>query len=182
MVNNILENNINNFDEKQKMTSLMQKLYFFDAFKEFILLFAEMNIGTRVEINIRAISEYLSSSRFSVDISIERMSKEDIFILLEKDLLNGMPIWQFLILTDWQRKFLLSEYEEIVKENEKKLKKKYICFRNCKYYREYTSEFGTWAECLYKEAGRSRFSSSRSSREVPKISCKFYLKNKEMEK
>lgn len=177
MDNNSFEEMIAEEEKEAEISSFARKLYFFDAFKDFILIYARNNIGSRIEVNTKAIAEYISSFDYKIKINAENMTRNEIFEKLEEDLINGMPIWNFLKLTDWQVKFLSEELKETIIEKNKELEEKYICFRDCKYFKN----MGAFDKCKYPYTFKDENETGINIRilaSVPKEECNFYKKEK----
>jgi hypothetical protein len=130
---------------KTKEDMLIQKLYFFEAIRDFVVLYARNNIGSRIEVNIEEIAKYLTSDRFMFHVQINYQSKEKMLEMVENDLLNGMPIWKFLKLSKFQYKHLKEEFEEIV-EKQKEKKEIYKC-DDCIFYKNQETSIGKILSC-----------------------------------
>jgi len=168
--------------------AFIQKLYFFEALKEFLLIYAHSNIGGEIEINIEEVAKYLESDRFLIQIGINKYTRDEMFKLLEEDLLSGMPVWKFLKLTEFQYKYLKEELEILSTDIKDKLKDEYLC-PTCIFYEISNTSFGTFNKCKSygilkgKEIKRgitnSRFRNTlirRGGSDLPVKECKDYIK------
>jgi len=166
----------------------IQKLYFFEALKEFLLIYAHSNIGGEIEIDVEEVANYLESERFLIQIGMNKYTRDEIFKLLEEDLLSGMPVWKFLKLTKFQYNYLKVELEELSEYNNRKIQADYLC-PTCIFYEISETSFGTHITCkttgylnqekVVRGGGASRFRASlvrRGGNDLPVKECKDYIK------
>ena len=158
------------------------KIHFYKAIRNFLLIYARNNIGSRIEVNDKRLAEYLSSDRFFIQTGINYPSEEEIHRQIEEDLINGLPVWQFLELTDYQKKFLKEEYESNLKEaieKEKERLKQSKC-SDCIFYSAKETKGGVFRRCKTsvrvngKRYRRSVFSSRRIK--PLRYECEEYIK------
>lgn len=134
-------------EEKNKIKAL-----FIEALIDFLTIYAESEIGN-VEVNIPLVSLYVNSPEFeNVDcFHIEKI--EDIYKMIEIEVLMGLPIWRFLKLSDYQFNLFEKNYEVVLKENQKYLMDNYPC-KGCLYFKEDNSSFGYVSMCMQDEFSR----------------------------
>lgn len=134
--------------ENKNLNEVVKYLKYYNAMKEFLLIFASEHIG-QAELDIDKIAEFLCSGRFLVKM-FNTEDDEEIYKLLENETLAGLPIWDFFILSDWTREILEKNFKQEVKIEFDNLKKKYKCY-TCKYYHIRDTEFGILEKCKFKK-------------------------------
>ena len=152
---------------------LSKQLFFFEAVKEILELFCQIEIGSECELNYDVIANYLMSEKFYSEFwSITE--KEEIYKIVTDDIINGLPIWNFINMSDERRKIIVGN-EAKKKEEEKN---KYLC-SSC----EYNS-------CFYEAPSKYNFdeftgfsnkyncSKTNDTLREPKKECKNYVKKK----
>ena len=153
-----------------------KQMYYFLAIKEILELFAEQELGSRCEINIKATIDYIESFSFQND-SWGLKSKDEIYQLVTDDILKGYPIWQLLEIPEWTKNMLERDLAAYRKAERERLEKTYKCY-TCKWFIEHNTSIGTFHECKRpKEKSKNRFRLKRDFEEFSlKKRCKFYEK------
>lgn len=158
----------------------IKQLYYFLAIKEIVELFAEQELGSRCEINVEAVMNYVQSFDFALE-SMDKNNKEDIYQLVTDDIINGYPIWQLLNIPEWTKNMLVREYEFKKQQEIERLQKTYKCY-TCKYFSESVHSIGVYQECNRpKEPPKRKYMNwnlhSRDREPFnPKKRCKYYEK------
>lgn len=126
--------------EKAKIKAL-----YIEGMINFLEIYAQSEIG-EVEVNIPAIALYVNSPEFeNVDCYMIK-NIEDIYKIIELEILMGLPIWRFLKLSEYQMNIFEKNYERSLIENQKYLEENYPCKR-CIYFREINTSLGYLTEC-----------------------------------
>ena len=154
---------------------LEKQMYYFLAIKEILELFAEQELGSRCEINIKATIDYIESFSFQND-SWGLKTKDEIYQLVTDDILAGYPIWQLLEIPEWTKNMLERDLEAYRKAERERLEKTYKCY-TCKWFIEYNTSLGSIHECKRpKEENKRIFKLKRDcGDDIPKKRCKFYI-------
>lgn len=147
-----------------------RQIYYFLAIKEIVELFAEQELGSRCEIDVKATMNYVQSMKFVND-TWGLKSKDEIYKLVTDDILNGFPIWQLLNMPEWTRSMCEREFGNAQKQKRKELEKKYQCY-TCKYFSELNTSLGILMEC--KRPMDDRFKLERRGSFEPKKKCVYY--------
>lgn len=147
-----------------------RQIYYLLAIKEIVELFAEQELGSRCEIDVKATMNYVQSMKFVND-AWGLKSKDEIYQLVTDDILNGFPIWQLLNMPEWTRSMCEREFGNAQKQKRKELEKKYKCY-TCKYFSEHNTSLGVLMEC--KRPRGERFKLERYGSFEPKKQCRFY--------
>lgn len=156
-----------------------KQMYYFLAIKEILELFAEQELGSRCEINIKATINYIESFSFQND-SWELETKDEIYQLVTDDILKGYPIWQLLEIPEWTKNMLERDLAAYRKKERERLEKTYKCY-TCKWFIEHNTSLGSFHECKRpKEENKNRFKLKRDFAEenILKKRCKFYIVKK----
>lgn len=161
------------------MDAEIKYLTIYSAIRDILTIFADSEIGGEYEFNNEVISSYLKNKAI-VDYW-ECETKEDIYARFTKDVENGYPIWQMLILPEWTKNMVEKSFQEEMKQEEIKAKQTYKCL-TCKYYKETITSFGVHRSCNKnkmseeKRHGREiKFSTVRNGPFKLKKSCKDYI-------
>lgn len=158
---------------------LAKRFFFYSAVIDIVKIFGETELGS-CEVDEEAVAEYCTSNKFVND-NFECTSKEDLYQKITDDIINGMPVWEFLKVSDWVREILEREIISKRKAEYKKLCKKYKCY-TCKYYEQFEASFGTLEKCKYVKpivTIADRFKSRRDDDFEVKTKCENYEKNLE---
>lgn len=147
-----------------------KKLNFIAAVFDVVTIFGEIEVGS-TELDLDAIDAYLESPRILNDFWDLR-TKEDMYQYLTDDILNGNPIWYFLKLPAWTKKMFDASFLEMVAEEEKERRRKYPCYRDCKFYRVDQVSLGDIEKCTCKELNPWNKRSTEPFK--PKRKCKYY--------
>lgn len=124
---------------------LLRILSISSAIREMLEIFAEQEIGNNIEIDEEALAEYMSSERCIADY-FEAKTKEEMYEIFLKQLLNGYPVWQMLKVSDWTKNMLNREFQKEIEEQDRKMKESYACL-SCKYYSCVEVELGALHRC-----------------------------------
>ena len=98
-----------------------------DAIIDILKIFADSEIGGRYEINYEAISDYIESIRCVGDY-FECSTKEEIYNRFTEDIYNGLPVWRFLILSDWTSNMVEKSFTAECEAEKERMYKTYKCF------------------------------------------------------
>lgn len=165
--------------EKEELTRAFE---LYSVIREIVQLFGEMEIGSGCEVDDEALASYITSNKYIVDFWGVN-SKEEKQQKITDDILNGMPVWQFLKVSDWTKKMLERDLANEQEEAYRKLCRKYKCY-TCRYMHTHETSFGDISECTYhpedtssaSSKGRERRPDWKLRREAfhPKTRCKNY--------
>lgn len=151
-----------------------KQLYYFLAVKEILELFAEQELGSRCEINVPAVLNYVTSMKFINDTwGIE--TKEKIYQLVTDDILAGYPVWDLLIIPDWTRNMIEKEFQSEQQRLRLKLEETYKCF-TCQYFYETETGLGILQQCQRPKDYKDWQIRSRDFELKKK--CKYYISSK----
>lgn len=148
------------------ITPLMMK-----AAVEFLTIFGQEYVGGEFDIDYFAIMKYLNSPRFNFVLGWDIETLDDCFKFFEDALIDGEPLWDFLIADPYIKKNLEAGFvsEQQIKENE--ARKKYRCLR-CQNYEKLEGALGMINYCRYKD--EKGFNPRKKRNE-----CKGFVENKE---
>ena len=149
-------------------------LNFYEVLKEFLEIYANEFIGNNTSINLENVAQYLNSNKYLARFKINSYTKDEIFKILEEDIVNGFPIWQLLNVSDWTKNILELEFASTVNKELEDNKNKYKCL-TCKYYEEKHTSFGTILKCNVPKSRYDRIF-DRGTLESWKKKCKDYVK------
>ena len=129
----------------------MKSITLFKNYFEFLQFFASENIGNEIEIDFERLWDYVSSTECLLDTKIrdEGFSKNDYYKLIEEDIIQGAPIWDFFVLSDWTRNMLRIDFESRIEDSikeQEEYEKQFLCFK-CTYFHEYVASFGVARRC-----------------------------------
>ncbi len=141
----------NTDDHKLKMKAL-----FMEALINFITVYAESELSSDIEINLPLVSLYINSQEFENVLCSYVKNIDDIYSILEKETLLGLPVWRFLKINDFLKNSLEKNYENTLKENHKYIRENYPCKR-CVFFREMDTPFGYLSECRFDEWKRAEY-------------------------
>ena len=136
--------------EQEEIDKSKIKALFIEGLINFLSIYAQSEICEGIEVNIPLVSLYVNSPEFeNVDCySIKNL--EDVYKIIEIEVLMGMPIWRFLKLSDYQLNLFEKNYENVLKERIAYLRENYPCKR-CIYFREEDTPFGYLSQCLRED-------------------------------
>ena len=149
-----------------------KELMFVSALFDVVTIFGEIETGC-TELNLDTIGNYLNSPRIVNDFWGLK-TKEDMYQFLTDDILNGNPIWYFLKLPEWTQNMLSKSFLDEIAEEERLLREKYPCYRDCQYFRRDEHEIGVIERCVCKELNPWNKRSTGPFK--PKRSCRYYSK------
>ena len=129
---------------------------FLEGLIRFLEIYSQTEIGDGIEIDIVKIALHINSPRFENVSLFSFTSIKDVFSLLENMTLNGLPVWRFLKLTDWQQSILEKEYDKLLKQARVSTIKKHPCY-GCIWYDENETFLGTAKQCTKPSVGINRF-------------------------
>lgn len=132
----------------KKINDKYRSIKLFEYFIEFLKIFGQENYGESAEVNWYAVFNYCQSyGLFDFNDELTDIIytedptefRDKCFSLLEKNILEGYPVWRLFKMSDW----LMNQLEKQLHEFEVEKDKKYFykttrCFR-CKYYSEHIS-------------------------------------------
>lgn len=149
-----------------------KKMVYFNIFKDMIEVFGDQECGSS-KVDVIKLANYLSSDKFFVD-TFSYSTEEDIQEYITNQILNGFPVWEYLVLTDWQRNMLEKSFSSEVRKEYEEAKKKYKCL-SCKYYKVIDVSIGYYEECKNKQLNHI----NRFKRDWFKLrkSCKYFELN-----
>lgn len=150
---------------------------YFKAFLQILQIWASENVGSDIEVDFDKLWEYVSSEKGVVRklINTDRDNSEDaLFELVEQDIIEGCPVWEFLVLSDWTKRMLEIEFSHTVAQANIEYAdymKQFVC-PNCSDLVITETPFGTIYRCNSKER-RLKMPHSERVFELKKT-CKFY--------
>lgn len=163
---------------KNKITKeqkLLIKAMFIEALIDFTNIYAQIEIGDSIEMDLQKISLYVNSPIFENEDVFYIKNIEDIYKRLEFEVLNGLPLWRFLKLTKYQNKIFEGMYSQTLKDIKDKKEKLSPCY-TCVWYNKFHTDFGTIEECKKSSWLERNFGSrSEGCLEPEKVKhCKFH--------
>ena len=157
------------FKERPDLKKTVEFLNFYNVLTDFLQIWGNNNIGN-VEIDVVKVSEYLLSGKWMVD-GFGLDTKEDMYIYVENQVLNGMPIWEFFIISDWTRNMLEKSFRQEIKIVHEEMYEKYACM-TCILYSVKETEYGILQRC---NKPRDKLLSRRESFQLIEVGkCKYY--------
>lgn len=155
---------------------MKRRFFFYSAIIDIVQIFGEAELGS-CEVDEESIVEYCMSYKFSVDNYIYNVNtKEDMYQKITDDILNGMPVWEFLKVSDWTKRMFEKSFVEEKELKYYKLCKKYKCY-TCQYYKASETDIGVFEKCIYKNRVKGEEYRTLTLRErgfVPKGKCVNY--------
>jgi hypothetical protein len=124
----------------------MKKEFFIIAFIKFAEIWANNNIGNNIQVDYNYLINYVHSDNFAFHQGWKLNDMDDCFKSIEKQILDGFPIWDFFVIPEWTRNMLEKEYQAEIEAE----RSPYVCFR-CKYFVEKLTSFGTIYRCKFKQ-------------------------------
>ncbi len=159
------------YEDEEKAQEIHNILTFYDAFKEFLEIFAKSELGEQVTINLEAVSNYMASGKFFIKYNFSNKTKNDIFQDLELEVLEGMPIWEMFNISSWLKDSLEKSFKNDTDKEIEELTKNYACYR-CKFYNIIETPLGLLEKCNCSERVKKLFRFTRESFEI-QTSCEW---------
>jgi len=152
-----------------------QRALFLEGYIRFAEIFAQNELGS-MEIDIAKLALYVFSPEFKYQMTYNIKTLDDVYKIIEEDVLNGMPIWRYFKCSEKTMQILENSFKNEAEEEKRMLEEKYICKR-CKHLREEYKDLGHYCVCRSRarecELGRSGYHNYEEIKE-----CK-YFKGKE---
>lgn len=146
---------------------------FLEGYIRFAEIFAQAELGD-MEIDIKKLALYVFGPEFKYQQTYDIKIIDDVYGIIEDDILNGMPIWRYFKCSDNLSKILENTFKNEVDEEERKIKEKYIC-RRCIYLEEKYMDLGHMCRCNNRERNTRR----TGFHDYTKIKgCKYFKENK----
>lgn len=150
---------------------------FMIAFRDFLSMWAENEIGTNLEFNDDNIVAFMNSEQYAINYRMEVYSERTVFDVLTQYVLDGHPLFHFFKIPEKKLKLLEKEFQDSVIEEETQRINKFVCLR-CKHLKTQETSFGIHYECPIdkekyypKDRKKRRFLYERYSFEL-KEKCK----------
>ena len=159
------------------MKPLEKQLMYFNAFKDIISIFGQIEIGCE-DVDVQALANYLSTDKFFFDsfsANTEEEMQEQITELIE----NGFPVWRFLKCSDWTKNMVKKSFKDECEQEKEKLFKTYKCF-TCQHYECKQTNIGFLEKCLYNNLknNNSKWNIKRNEFKLKKT-CKNYIEREQ---
>ncbi len=122
-----------------------QRAMFLEGYIRFAEIFAQSELGD-MEIDIAKLAMYIFSPEFKYQLTYQINNIDDVYKIIEEDILNGMPIWRYFKCSKSAMQILEDTFKRDVEEEERKIREKYICKR-CKYLKEKYLDLGYTCKC-----------------------------------
>ncbi len=147
-----------------------QRAMFLEGYIKFAEIFAESELGN-MEVDIAKLALYVFSPEFVYHTTYKIENIEDVYKMIEEDILNGMPIWRYFKCSDWTLSMLEKQFKNDIDEEEKRIKEKYICKR-CKHFKEDYKDLGHYSVCKSRQR---QIEKGRDYHDYKKIkTCKYF--------
>ena len=127
------------------MTDTARTIMLSNSIQDILKVFAEQEIGCNIDVNEKALADYLDSTRGISDY-FEANTKEEMYEVFLTQVLDGYPIWQLLELPEWTKSTLEREFQAELDAQKKKAEKEFACLR-CKHYRCKETPCGSIQTC-----------------------------------
>ncbi len=122
-----------------------QRAMFLEGYIRFAEIFAQSELGD-MEVDIAKLALYVFSPEFQYQMTYRIKNMDDVYKIIEEDILNGMPIWRYFKCSRKTAEILEKAFKIEVDEEERKIREKYICKR-CKYFDEKYTDLGHYCVC-----------------------------------
>lgn len=122
-----------------------QKAMLLESMIKFAENFGNENLG-ECEVDILKILNFADSEYFKLMLAWDCITQDDYFVLIEKMVLEGFAIWDFLKISDWTRKILDKEFAQEEIKREQEIQNKYICYK-CQYFSQHETSLGIIYKC-----------------------------------
>jgi len=121
-----------------------KKEFFIIAFVKFAEIWANNNIGSNIQVDYDRLISYVKSDKFTFLDGWQLDSLDDCFREIEEMLLDGFPIWQLFVISEWTSRML----EETFAQDIKKAQEPFLCL-TCTYFDTRETSIGTLSKCNY---------------------------------
>ncbi len=128
---------------ERKMENL--RAMFLEGYIKFAEVFAQSELGN-MEIDIAKLALYIYSPEFNLQVAYQVKSIDDIYKLIEDDILNGMPIWRFFKCSEKTMQVLENAFNHEVEVEVKQ----YLC-KQCQYLKEKFHDLGHYCVCTNRQ-------------------------------
>lgn len=128
-----------------------KRAMFLEGYIRFAEIFAQSEIGD-MEVDITKLALYIYSPEFQYNLAYEINTMDDVYKIIEDDILYGMPIWRFFKCSPKMIDTLEKNFQTEMEEETRKIKEKFICKR-CEYLREEFTSLGHYCVCRKKSRG-----------------------------
>lgn len=133
---------------------MAKRFFFYSSVIDIVQIFGETELGS-CEVDEEAVAQYCMSDRFWSD-NFTGCNKEDFYQKITDDILSGMPVWEFLKVSDWTKRMLEQSFVEEKELKWRELCKKYKCY-TCQFYNAVETGIGLHESCTYeKEQQKNR--------------------------
>lgn len=132
---------------------MAKRFFFYSSIIDIVQIFGETELGS-CEVDEEAVAQYCMSDKFLFD-NFTNYTKEDMYQKITDDILNGMPVWEFLKVSDWTKQMLERSFVEEKELKYRELCKKYKCY-TCQYYKAVETGIGLHESCSYKKENKIR--------------------------
>lgn len=92
---------------------------YFKAFLQILEIWASENVGNEIEVDFEKLWAYVSSENGILRkvINTDRNNSEEaLFKLVENDIIDGCPVWEFLIIPEWTKRMLEIEFSKTIEQ------------------------------------------------------------------
>ena len=137
------------------------KAIYLEALIRFLDIYANDEIGGDVEIDITKVALLVNAPNFENDDMYSFSTIDDIFVLLEKLAITGLPIWRFLRIGDYQLNMLERSYDKLREDMMIEISKQNSCY-GCVWLENLDTAFGRLTRCR-KPSCVDRFRHSRDA-------------------
>lgn len=156
------------------------KAMYIEALINFMDIFAQTEIGEGIEIDLQKVALFVNSNVFENRDCFYIKTIDDIYTVLEFEVLNGLPLWRFLKLTEYQNKLFEDMYGKTLIEIKTEKEKCSKCY-TCIWYEKIDTMFGILERCKKPSEFENPFRRRQSSIKPIQIkSCKYYTSLSEM--
>lgn len=122
-----------------------RKFLYLEGIIRFLELYAKNEIGD-VEVDIEKVALWINSPYFE-NVDLQKIKNiESVYEMLSNDLLNNVPLYRFLKLSDYQYKILEQDHYDNVLADFEIDCNKYACYR-CIWYINGVSQIGKYNKC-----------------------------------
>lgn len=151
-----------------------QRAMFLEGYIRFAEIFAQSELGD-MEVDIKKLALYIFSPEFKYQQTYDIKSIDDVYKMIEEDILNGMPIWRYFKCSNSLLRILEDTFKNDALEEERRIKEKYICKR-CIYLEEKHLDLGYMCRCKNGERNNFRRSAFHDYTKINK--CKYFKEEK----
>lgn len=154
----------------ERKKELVRSMYL-EAFLTFMSVYAESEMGNAT-VDITRIATYIHGPDFALHNINNLRNMDDCYRLIEKEVLEGLPIWRFLKLDEHLLVMLEIGLREQVIDAEDYARQTYVCKR-CKHMFEQETNLGYLCRCESKKRNKNGYR-NRGYHDYTKIkTCKF---------